>query len=86
MTILTDVTKLTILTSLTLMFHTGLEAFFVFHFALNFPTKYSCASLRIEEVAPPVRNEDFLLNNGVYLQLWQAHAHINVTKGRLCNM
>jgi hypothetical protein len=74
MTILTDVTKLTTLTSLTLFFHTCLEAFSVFHVVLQFPTKYSCVSLRINEMPLLVPNEDSLLNNRVYLQLMHAHA------------
>jgi hypothetical protein len=53
---------------------------------LNFPTKYSCGSLIIEEMPPLFRIEDYLVNNRVYLQLWHAHAEINVTKGRLSIM
>ena len=78
-----DVTKLITLTSLTVLFHTGLEAFSVFYVVLNIPTKYLCESLRIEEMPPLVLNEDRLLNNRVYLQLWHAHADINVTKDAL---
>jgi hypothetical protein len=44
MNILTDVIKLTTLTPLTQLFHTGLEAFSVFHVVLKFPTRYSCGS------------------------------------------
>ena len=74
MNILTDVTKLTTLTSLTLLFHTSLEAFSVFYVVLQLPTKYSCGSLRIKETPLLGRNEDSLLNNRVYLQLLHAHA------------
>ena len=85
MTKLTDVTKLTILTSLTLLFHAGLEVLPVFHVVLKFPTKYSCGSLIIKQMPPLFRNEDCLLNNHVFLQLWHAHAD-NVTKGRISIM
>jgi hypothetical protein len=83
MAVLTDVTKLTTLTSLTLLFHTGLEAFSVFHVVLNIPTKYLCGYLRTVEMPPLVRNEDRLLINRVYPQLLHAYADINVTENAL---
>jgi len=86
MAVLTDVTKLTTLTSLTLLFHTRLEAISVFYVVLNIPTKYLCGSLRTVEMPPLVRNEDRLLINRVYLQFWHAHADINFTEKRLSIM
>ena len=81
----TDVTKIITLTSLTLLFHAGLEVFPVFHVVLKFPTKYSYGSLIIKQMPPLFRNEDCLLNNRVYLQLWQVHEDY-VTKERLSIM
>jgi hypothetical protein len=72
MSILTDVSKLATLTSLTLMFHTGLEAFPIFHFALKFSTEFSCGSVGIDRISPlvPPKNQS---NYYIYPQFVHAH-------------
>ena len=54
-------------TSLTLLFHSGLVVFSVFHFALKFSTEFLCGSVGIDRISPLVPPKSHS-NYYIYLQ------------------